>query len=241
MGDVIPGGEPSREQYSLMRTSLREGTMIRIVLADDHDVVRRGLRELLEEHEGWEVCGEAANGREAIEMVKKFRPHVAVVDLAMPELNGLEATRHIRKESPETEVLVFTMHESEQLVREVLAAGARGFVLKSDAARHLTNALEALVQHKPFFTSKVSELVLGEFLKAGKQGNDVVAPSVLTPREREIVQLLAESKSNKEISTILKISVKTVETHRAAIMRKLHISSIVELVHYAVRNELVEA
>jgi len=220
----------------------RREAMIRIVLADDHDVVRRGLRELLEEHEGWEVCGEAANGREAIEIVKKHKPQVAIVDLAMPELNGLEATRHIRKESPDTEVLVFTMHESELLVRDVLEAGARGFVLKSDAARHLTNAVEALVQHKPFFTSRVSELVLGEFLKQGKQRKDVVAsPSVLTPREREIVQLLAESKSNKEISTILNISVKTVETHRAAIMRKLHINSIVELVHYAVRNELVEA
>jgi DNA-binding NarL/FixJ family response regulator len=217
--------------------------MIRIMLADDHDVVRRGLRELLEEHEGWEVCGEAANGREAVEMVKKLRPNVAVVDLAMPELNGLEATRHIRKEAPETEILVFTMHESEHLVRDVLEAGARGFVLKSDAARYLTTAVEALVQHKPFFTSKVSELVLDEFLRAGKQHKKEVpaSSSVLTPREREIVQLLAESKSNKEISTMLNISVKTVETHRAAIMRKLGINSIVELVHYAVRNELVEA
>jgi DNA-binding NarL/FixJ family response regulator len=216
--------------------------MIRIMLADDHDVVRRGLRELLEEHEGWEVCGETANGRQAIEMVKNLRPNVAVVDLAMPELNGLEATRHIRKEAPETEVLIFTMHESEQLVRDVLEAGARGFVLKSDAARYLTSAVEALAQHKPFFTSKVSELVLDEFLKAGRHKKEVSVPSsLLTPREREIVQLLAESKSNKEISTLLNISVKTVETHRAAIMRKLGINSIVELVHYAVRNELVEA
>jgi DNA-binding NarL/FixJ family response regulator len=216
--------------------------MIRILLADDHDVVRRGLRELLEEHEGWEVCGEAANGRQAIEAANKLRPNVAIVDLAMPELNGLEATRHIRKEAPETEVLVFTMHESEHLVRDVLEAGARGFVLKSDAARYLTSAVEALAQHKPFFTSKVSELVLEEFLKAGKHKKDVTVPtSLLTPREREIVQLLAESKSNKEISSLLNISVKTVETHRAAIMRKLGINSIVELVHYAVRNELVEA
>jgi DNA-binding NarL/FixJ family response regulator len=206
------------------------------MLADDHDVVRRGLRELLEEHEGWEVCGETANGRQAIEMVKNLRPNVAVVDLAMPELNGLEATRHIRKEAPETEVLIFTMHESEQLVRDVLEAGARGFVLKSDAARYLTSAVEALAQHKPFFTSKVSELVLDEFLKAGRHKKEVSVPSsLLTPRE------LAESKSNKEISTLLNISVKTVETHRAAIMRKLGINSIVELVHYAVRNELVEA
>jgi DNA-binding NarL/FixJ family response regulator len=139
-------------------------------------------------------------------------------------------------------VLIFTMHESEQLVRDVLEAGARGFVLKSDAARYLTSAVEALAQHKPFFTSKVSELVLDEFLKAGRHKKEVSVPSsLLTPREREIVQLLAESKSNKEISTLLNISVKTVETHRAAIMRKLGINSIVELVHYAVRNELVEA
>jgi DNA-binding NarL/FixJ family response regulator len=196
--------------------------MVRILLADDHDVVRRGLRDQLNSHESWEVCGEAADGREAVKLALKLKPDVVVLDLSMPELNGLEATRQIRRELPHTEVLIFTMHETEQLIREVLSAGARGYVLKSDAGRHLTSAVEALSHHKPFFTA-------GSVFRT------------LTDREREIVQMLAEGKSNKEIATKLSISVKTVETHRATVMRKLDINSIVELVHYAIRNQLVEA
>ncbi|HEY3037406.1 MAG TPA: response regulator transcription factor [Pyrinomonadaceae bacterium] len=214
--------------------------MLRVLLADDHDVVRRGLSDMINAHQGWEVCGEAANGREAVKLSQALKPDVAVLDLYMPELNGLEATRQIRRESPQTQVLIFTMHETETLIREVLAAGARGYVLKSDAGRHLMSAVEALSHHKPFFTAKVSETLLDTYLKSAAQANENSAFHSLTAREREIVQMLAEGKSNKEIATRLSISVKTVETHRATVMRKLGINSIVELVHYAIRNELVE-
>ena len=214
--------------------------MIRILLADDHDVVRRGLSALLANRPDWQVVGEAQNGREAVSLAVKLKPQVAVLDLSMPELNGLEATRQIRKEVPETEVLVFSMYESEQFVRDLLAAGARGYVLKSDVTTQLLIAVETVARHKPFFTSEVAERVLEGFLKLGElSAGDGSATGILTPREREIVQLLAEARSNKEVSTILGISVKTVETHRASIMRKLGISSIVDLVHYAIRNNLV--
>jgi DNA-binding NarL/FixJ family response regulator len=214
--------------------------VIRILLADDHDVVRRGLSALLANRPDWQVVGEAQNGREAVSLAVKLKPSIAVLDLSMPELNGLEATRQIRKEVPETEVLVFSMYESEQFVRDLLAAGARGYVLKSDVTTQLLIAVETVARHKPFFTSEVAERVLEGFLKLGElSGGESSACGILTPREREIVQLLAEARSNKEVSTILGISVKTVETHRASIMRKLGISSIVDLVHYAIRNNLV--
>ena len=214
--------------------------MVNILLADDHDVVRRGLREMLNAHDGWHVCGEAPDGREAVKLAANLKPDVVVLDLYMPELNGLEATRQIRQELPRTEVLIFTMHETEQLIHEVLAAGARGYVLKSDAGRHLVSAVEALSHHKPFFTAKVSETLLDRYLNSSLESDEGTVFHALTAREREIVQLLAEGKSNKEIATKLSISVKTVETHRATVMRKLDIKSIVELVHYAIRNGLVE-
>lgn len=215
--------------------------MVNILLADDHDVVRRGLRDMLNAHEGWRVCGEASNGRDVVNLARTLKPDVVVLDLYMPELNGLEATRRIHHELPRTEVLIFTMHETEQLIREVLAAGARGYVLKSDAGRHLVNAVDALSHHKPFFTAKVSETLLDAYLNSQAKPQEGKVFRTLTPREREIVQMLAEGKSNKEIATRLSISVKTVETHRATVMRKLDINSIVELVHYAIRNGLVEA
>ena len=215
--------------------------MIRILVADDHDVVRQGLTSLLGRRPDWQVCAEASNGREAVKLTERFRPNVAILDLSMPELNGLEATRQIRKVSPETEILVFSMYENEQFVRELLSAGARGYVLKSDVATQLVLAVETVARHKPFFTSEIAEKVLVGFLKLGEVETQETtsSSSVLTSREREIVQLLAESKSNKEISTLLGISVKTVQTHRATIMRKLGINSIVDLVHYAIRNNLV--
>lgn len=215
--------------------------MIRILVADDHDVVRQGLTSLLGRRPDWQVCAEASNGREAVKLTERFRPNVAILDLSMPELNGLEATRQIRKISPETEILVFSMYENEQFVRELLSAGARGYVLKSDVATQLVLAVETVARHKPFFTSEIAEKVLVGFLKLGEVETQETtsSSSVLTSREREIVQLLAESKSNKEISTLLGISVKTVQTHRATIMRKLGINSIVDLVHYAIRNNLV--
>ena len=212
--------------------------MTRILLADDHDIIRRGLKELLETHAGWQVVGEASSGRQAVELAGKLHPDLAILDLTMPELNGLEATRQIKKILPKTAVLIFTMHENENLIRDVLTAGALGYVLKSDAARHLTNAVEALVQGKPFFSAKVSEAVLDGYLKAGREVTETTEP--LTPREREIVQLLAEGKSNKEVADTLGISTKTIETHRATIMRKLELKSFAEMVRYAIRNNIIQ-
>lgn len=219
--------------------SLKEAPPLQILLADDHEVVRHGLRALLQEHPGWKVCAEATSGRQAVEMAEKLQPNVAILDISMPSLNGLDATRIIRKVSPRTEVLIFTMHESEQLIREVLAAGAKGYLLKSDAGRSVVAAVEALAAHRPYFNWKVSETILDGFLRAAsttKEGEKSQEP--LTSREREIVQLLAEGLSNKEIATRLDISVKTVETHRAAVMRKLDAHSVVDLVRYALRNKL---
>jgi DNA-binding NarL/FixJ family response regulator len=214
--------------------------MISILLADDHDLMRRGIRDLLESDPGLKVCGEASNGREAIELARRLRPDVAVLDLTMPEMNGLEAIRQFRRELPETELLVFSMHDSEELIREVFAAGARGYVLKSDAALDLDEAVKSLSQHKPFFTARISEAILSSLI--GSTANHVgTADHPLSSREREILQLLVENKSNKEIAATLGISVRTVETHRRSIMQKLKISSIVELVHYAIRNGLVES
>ncbi len=215
--------------------------MLRILIADDHEMIRRGLRDILEEHDGWEVCAEASNGRQAVELAQKSCPHVAVLDLAMPELNGLEATRHIKKALPNTEVLIFTMHEMEEQMRDVLSAGARGYLLKADAARHIVAAVEALAEHKPYFTWKVSKTMLDTYL-AHRHASHEAAPvfNQLTPREREIIQLLAEGRSNKAVSALLGISVKTVETHRAAVMKKLGISSIAELVRYAIRNSVIQ-
>ena len=215
--------------------------MLRILLADDHDIVRRGLKDLLEERPGWRVCAEAANGRAALELALEHRPQVAVLDLTMPELNGLEATRRIRQALPETEVLIFTMHESEELIREVLAAGARGYLLKSDAVRQLVPAVESLAQKKPFFTGRISEILLEGFLKHGRSEVPSPAAERLTSREREIVQLLAEGNSNKQIARLLDLSVKTVETHRAAVMRKLELDSLADLVRFAVRNQIIQA
>ena len=214
---------------------------VRILVADDHEVVRRGVRTLLEAQPGWEVIGEAATGREAAELTKKLKPHVVVLDITMPELNGLEAIRHISRAAPQTEILVLTVHESEQMAREVLAAGARGYVLKSDAGRDLAAAVEALAEHKPFFTSRVSRFVLDGYLEGS--GEDRVLPGQqfrLTPREREVIQLLAEGKSTKEAAAALSISVKTAETHRNNLMRKLNLHSVSDLIHFAIRNRIVE-
>jgi DNA-binding NarL/FixJ family response regulator len=215
---------------------------VRILVADDHEIVRQGLRALLEAQPGWQVVGEAIDGREALDKAKRLRPDVVVLDVSMPNLNGLEATRQIRKALPETEVLILTMHDSEQLVREVLEAGARGYVLKSDAGRELVTAVESVRNSKPYFTSRVSEIVLDGYLHAGERSDAFNAPRAvrLSPREREIVQLLAEGKSNKEVAVALHISVKTAETHRTNLMRKLDLHSISELVRYAIRNKMVE-
>ncbi len=212
---------------------------LRILVADDHEVVRRGLRTILESHPGWEVCAEARTGREAVAKAKELNPGVVVLDFSMPDLNGLEATRQIRQALPQTEVLILTMHDSERLAFEFLTAGARGYLLKADAGKDLVAAVEQLRQHRPFFTSKVSDLVLSGFLhpkRTGAGGKDYV----LTARESEVVQLIAEGKISKEIADRLDISVNTVETHRTNIMRKLNIHTVGQLVRYAIRNKLAE-
>jgi DNA-binding NarL/FixJ family response regulator len=216
---------------------------VRILVADDHSIVRRGVRALLETRPGWKVCGEAATGTEAVRQAKKLRPDVVVIDITMPDLNGFEATRQIRAAAPQTEVLVLTVHESEQALREVLDAGALGYVSKSDLDLNLSTAIESLLRHKPFLSSRVSEMMLERYLK-----RDVPVPSMpagtglatLTPRQREIVRLLAEGKTNKEVALMLGISVKTAETHRNNIMRKLQLRSFSHLVRYAIRHNLVE-
>ncbi|HLW79364.1 MAG TPA: response regulator transcription factor [Terriglobia bacterium] len=212
----------------------------RILIADDHEIVRRGLRVILGARPDWEVVGEAANGREAVELARKLKPDAVVLDIAMPELNGLEATHQILKAAPAAEVLILSMHESEQLVREVLDAGARGYVLKSDAGRDLVGAIEHVLQHRPAFTSKVANMVLEGYLTGQGKKDEQQGPGRLTSREREIVQLLAEGKSNKDVAVALDISVKTVEAHRSNIMHKLGLHSLSDIVHYAVRNKIVE-
>lgn len=210
--------------------------MTRILIADDHDVVRSGLRQILEDQPNWEVVAEASDGKDAVLKAIQAKPDVAVLDYSLPLVNGLEVTRQIRARLPKTEVLIFTMHDNETLIQELLKAGARGYLLKSDARRHLIGAIESLAIHKPFFTAKVSEALLDSYLtKPHREG------SSLTNRERSVVQLIAEGHTNKQIAHILDISLKTVETHRASVMRKLNLSSSAGLVRYAIRNRIVEA
>ena len=211
-----------------------------ILIADDHDVVRRGMKSILQAHAGWEVCGEASNGREAVELAKKLKPNVVVLDVTMPELGGLEATRQILGILPRTEILILTMHESEELVGEVLEAGARGYVLKTDTGRDLLAAVEAVSEHRPFFTTKIAEMVLEGYLERKRQpASSRSQPGSLTAREREVVHLLAEGKSNKQVAKALGIATKTAEAHRINIMRKLNLHSIAEVVRYAVRNQML--
>ena len=210
---------------------------VRILIADDHEVVRQGLGWLIRRTAGWEICGEAGDGREAVALAEQLRPDVVIMDLQMPNLNGLDATRQIRQRLPETEVLIFTASEKEEIVREVFRAGARSYLLKTEASAHLTPAIEALCKHRTYFSSKIAEIVFAGYL-TGETGSDT---RLLTPRERELVQLVAEGKSNKDASAILGISVKTVETHRATVMRKLGLESVADLVRYAIRNGIASA
>ena len=215
---------------------------MRILVADDHDIIRRGLKQLLTAKPGWEVVAEAKNGREAVALAEQFKPEIVVMDISMPELNGLEASRRIKKSLPKTEIVILTLHFSDQLVHDIVEAGARAYIMKSDADRDLVAAVEALSHRRSFFTPKAAEMVLNGFRKRNAAPETVQEfRNRLTPREREIVQLLAEGKSSKEVAVALGISVKTAETHRANIMRKLEIHSVSELVRYAVKNQIIEA
>jgi len=217
-------------------------TTLNILVADDHDIIRRGLKDLLSAKPGWEVCAEAKTGKEAVTLAEQLKPQIVVMDISMPDLNGLEAARRIHKSLPKTGILILTMHFSDQLVREVVEAGARGYILKSDADRDLVTAVDSISRRRTFFTSRASEMLLGDF-SFQSPGSEPRLPTRnrLTAREREIVQLLAEGKSSKEVAVSLGISVKTAETHRANIMRKLEIHSVSELVRYAIKNQIIEA
>jgi DNA-binding NarL/FixJ family response regulator len=215
---------------------------VRILVADDHDIIRRGLKQLLTGHPGWEVCGEAKTGREAVDITDQMKPDIVVLDIGMPDLNGLEAARQIMKISPKTAVLILTIHFTDQLVRDVIECGARGYILKSDADKDLVSAVEAISNKRTYFTREVSEVLLDKISRADAAPDpDSLTRNRLTSREREIVQLLAEGKSSKEVAVALGISVKTAETHRANIMRKLELHSVSELVLYAIRNQIIEA
>lgn len=215
---------------------------LRIVVADDHALMRRGLKTMLESHPGWEICGEAHTGTEAVAKVRELQPNVAILDIGMPEMDGLEAARQIRQTSPKTEILVLSMHYSDQLIREILEAGIRGYVVKSDSDRDLVLAVEALANHKPFFTPHATELMLtnlGTSATAFTGGTQTLKDR-LTTREREIIRLISEGNSSKEVAATLGISVKTADTHRANIMRKLQVHTVSDLVRYALRNQIIE-
>ncbi len=215
---------------------------LKVLIADDHEIVRQGLRSMLEAQRDCQVVGEAGDGRQAVTLTKELNPDVVILDIGMPTLNGLEATRQILKMRPQTKVLILTMHESDSVIREVLDAGARGYILKTDAGRDLVTAVDSLRRNKTFFTSRVSQMILDGFLKGDPRPQNSETGAVrLTPRQREIVQLLAEGKSSKEVAVALDLSVKTAETHRANIMRKLDCHSVSEVVRYAIRNKIIEA
>jgi DNA-binding NarL/FixJ family response regulator len=213
---------------------------IRVLVADDHEVVLEGVRALIERHPDLEVCGLAATGREAVELARKTMPDVVVLDMAMPELDGLEVIRQIRKALPDTEVVVFSAYSSEDIIEEVFEAGAKSYIEKTEASRDLVNAIRLLAEHKPFFTSQASQVLFEKFLVGGARKKDDRSEKKLTPREREIVRLLAQSSSNKEIAAILGISIRTVETHRATLMHKLGVRSVAGVVRYAIRQHIVE-
>jgi DNA-binding NarL/FixJ family response regulator len=213
---------------------------LRILIADDHEIVRRGLKALLSSRPDWIVCAEASTGREAVAMAEQHRPDIVVMDISMPGLNGLEATRKIRKVLPKTQVVILSNHYSDQLVREVLDSGARAYVLKSDASRDLLSAVEAVTSNRPFFTAGAARILIDGFCNTPSSPQPSLLRKSLSAREREIVQLLAEGKSTKEVAVILGISVKTAETHRSNIMRKLEMHSVGELIRYAVRNNMIE-
>lgn len=212
----------------------------RILIADDHDIVRKGLRALVEEESSWQVVADVQDGRSAVAKTQELKPDIAILDIAMPSLNGLDATKQIVKVNPDTKVLILTMHDSELLIQNVLNAGARGYLMKTDAGRDLIVAIRALLSGQTFFTQRVAQIVLDTFTgkKTTTTEGDIQS---LTAKEREVVQLLAEGKSSKEAADVLKVSTKTLETHRSNIMRKIGCHSVTDVVRYAIRNHLAQA
>lgn len=210
--------------------------MTRILIADDHEIVRQGVRAILSTRERWEIVAEAENGRDAVEQARLTDPEIAILDYALPYINGVEAARQIRLHNPKTEILIFTQHDNEALLRNILEAGVRGYLLKSDATHHLIQAVEALEHRQPFFTKAVSDILVSSYLAKSD-----ASPSILTSRETAVVKLIAEGHSNKETAAVLGLSEKTVESHRSAAMRKLDAKSTAALVRFAIRKRLIEA
>jgi len=196
---------------------------------------------LIEHEPGWQVCGTAINGQEAVDIAKKLKPEVVILDMTMPELDGLAALRHIKRALPDTEVVIFSAHHSEEVIEQLFDAGAKSYIQKSDAGRHLVAAIKSLAEHKPFFTPEISQLLFAKFFSAGACKKQSRLEHSLTAREREIVRLLAEGHSNKEVASYLGVSIRTAETHRATLMRKLDVDSLAALVRYAIRNNIIEA
>lgn len=211
--------------------------MRKLLIADDHEAIRNGVRSIVAARQEWRIVAEASNGHEALSLAQETQPDIAVIDYSLPQMNGLELTQALRREVPRTEVLIYTMHDREDIVQKVLRAGARGYVLKSDPGPDLIAAIEALLLRKPYFSGAVSEALLDHFLDSSRARDGA---STLTTREREVAQLIAEGKINKEMAHILDISVKTVETHRASVMHKLNLKTTADLVRYAVRNNIIE-
>ena len=208
-----------------------------IMVVDDHEVVRRGIRILLEARTEWRISGEAATGREAIEKARKLRPDLVLLDVTMPDMDGLETIPQLLNVSPATRILVLTMHDSGDLAIKVLAAGASGLVLKSDAARELVNAVQAISRNQLFLSPAVTRLIVGQLSHTSEPEPAV---SDITPRELDVLKLLATGRINKEVATALDISVKTVDAHRASIMRKLHLRNYSDLIQFAIRHRLIE-
>ena len=215
--------------------------ILRILIADDHDLVRRGIRVILESHDGWEVCGEARTGRDAVAKAKRLKPDIAILDVGMPDLSGLEAAKAIRIALPAAEILVVSMHQTDQLIREIVDSGVRGYILKSDSERDLVLAVENLANHKSFFAPRITELILGGFTSSSFPV-DVpnVIPERLTPRERQMIKLIAEGKGSKALGSNFGISAKAAESQRSEIMRKLDAHTVAEVVRYAIRNGIIE-
>jgi len=210
---------------------------LRILIADDHEIVRQGLRSLVESHTGWEVCGEAVDGSDAIQKVRELKPDIIALDIGMPRVNALDAAREILRENPKAKILFLTIYDTEQVVKTAVHVGAKGLILKSDAAKELVAAVEAIQRNATHFSSHMSQTVLRTDLRGNRRSAD---KDTLTKREKQVIQLLAEGKSTKEVADILELSVKTAETHRSNIMSKLGLHSVSELVLYAVRNGIIQ-
>lgn len=210
---------------------------IRIVLADDHKIMREGLRALLEKHADFEIAAEAENGIEAVQLVKKLKPHIVIMDIGMPGLNGIEATRQVTTDAPATKVIALSMHSDKRFVVEMLKAGVSGYLLKDSASEELASAIRAVLSGTPYLSPKITDVVLKDYLSTLTK-TEPSAFTVLTPREREVLQLIAEGRTTKEIAAALFVSVKTVETHRQQLMEKLDLRSVAELTKYAIREGL---